>query len=112
MKAHAPPLAKSFLRSCVTRENHRIDPMSSSCGVMQGSAPGEFVVTAAGTQVIWKTGSKYIIDGFIGAGNYGQVARARAVDSPDQTVVIKRTANAFRVSDDASAAQHCVCVHV
>ena len=79
---------------------------------MQGGAPGEYVVTAAGTQVVWKTGSKYIIDGFIGAGNYGQVARARAVDSPDRIVVIKRTANAFRVSDDASAAQHCVCVHV
>ena len=84
----------------------------SSSGVMQGSAPGEYVVTSAGTQVVWKTGGKYIIDGFIGAGNYGQVARARAVDCPDRIVVIKRTANAFRVSDDARAAQHCVCVHV
>ena len=69
---------------------------------MQGAALGEYIVTVSETQVLWKVGSKYIIDGFVGAGAYGQVVRAHMSEMPDRTVVIKRTANAFsKVSIEA-----------
>ncbi len=71
---------------------------------MQGAALGEYIVTVSETQVLWKVGSKYIIDGFVGAGAYGQVVRAHMSEMPDRTVVIKRTTNAFsKVSIEASS---------